>query len=154
MRRKNRFLLMNWLMMTITSLFLICARAALPPVTVSNGWFRYLLSRIPAGGYMTLKNASDKTVVLTRVETPSCGMTMLNKSEDRGGVSAMLPVRRVRIGAYQSFEFAPGQYHVMCMQPHMKIGESVPVTLYFTGLPPVTAEFAVYGVAGLPSHSP
>lgn len=124
---------------------------AAPAVSVTNPWFRYLLPSIPAGGYMTLSNATGKPVVLTGAHSSACGMTMLHKSVTRDGVDQMLPVKSITIPAHGSFTFRPGRYHVMCMHPHMKPGETVPVELMFDGLPPVTAQFTVYGAAGKPA---
>ena len=124
--------------------------SASPAVTVKTPWFRYLLPTIPAGGYMTLANGTDKPIELTGARSSACGMMMLHKSVTRNGMDEMLPVKRITIPAHGSFAFSPGHYHVMCMQPHMKPGESVPVELEFAGLPSVTTHFTVFGAAGKP----
>ena len=33
------------------------------PIMATNSWFRYILPRVPAGGYMTLQNTSNQAVV-------------------------------------------------------------------------------------------
>lgn len=124
--------------------------ASAAPVTVKTPWFRYLLPTVPAGGYMTLSNTTDKPIELTGAHSSACGMTMLHKSVTKNGVDEMLPVKSVTVPAHSSFEFSPGHYHVMCMHPHMMPGESVPVVLEFAGQPSITANFTVYGAAGKP----
>lgn len=128
----------------------VATAAAATPVTVTAPWFRYLLPTIPAGGYMTLSNRTDTPIVLTGAHSSACRTTMLHKSLHKNGVDEMLPVKSVTVPAHGSFSFSPGHYHVMCMHPHMKPGESVPVVLEFAGQPSLTVNFTVYGAAGQP----
>ena len=122
--------------------------SAAPPVTVSQPWFRYLLPNIPAGGYLTLDNHTPQTVHLTGASSSACGMLMLHKTVHENGVEKMVAVPEVTIPAHGSFSFHPGFYHIMCMKPHMKVGETVPVTLTFDHTPPLTIDFPVYGAMG------
>jgi copper(I)-binding protein len=46
--------------------------------------------------------------------------------------------------------FAPGGYHLMCMQPSMKIGETVNVTLMFQDGSKLAAALPVFGPQGSP----
>ena len=128
------------------------ARAA-GPVTVSGGWFRYLLASIPSGGYMTLHNASATPAVLTGASSPACGSLMLHRTESRGGTERMVAVAKVPVPARGTLRFAPGGYHLMCMQPRMHPHETVPVTLTFEGGGRVTASFTVFGASGAPGSA-
>ena len=128
-----------------------CASAA-PPVTVSQPWFRYVVAQVPAGGYMTLRNASRDPAVLTGASSPACGMLMLHRSETKGGADRMAPVKSVAVPPGGALSFAPGGYHLMCMQPRMKPGQSVDVTLTFQGGQTISAAFPVFGPAGKPSE--
>ncbi|GBQ12182.1 copper chaperone PCu(A)C [Acidiphilium acidophilum] len=127
------------------------ALAAPGPITASTGWFRYLLPQIPAGGFVILHNEGAKSVVLDAVQTPACGMAMLHKSVNRSGVDRMVMVDHVTIPAHGSFSFSPGAYHIMCMQPKMKPGETVTVTLSFQNAPALAVPFKVYGADGKPA---
>ena len=127
--------------------------AAANPVVVSHPWFRYLLPQIPAGGFMVLHNPSDEPIVLDGVRSPACGMAMLHESISSGGAEMMIMVKTITVPANGDFAFSPGGYHVMCMEPRMKVGEMVPVTLLFRNAPPVTVTFPVYGATG-PKASP
>jgi copper(I)-binding protein len=124
------------------------ASAAGNPVTVLHPWFRYLLPQIPAGGFMTLHNASDKPIVLDGVSSPACGMAMLHQSISSGGADMMMMVKTITVPANGDFAFSPDGYHVMCMQPRMKVGGTVPVRLLFQNAPPLTVTFPVYGAGG------
>lgn len=128
----------------------VAAHAA-STINVEHGWFRFLLPSIPAGGYMTLHNPTSHPVTLTAAHSPACGMTMLHKTVQSNGQDKMVMVMNVMIPAHGSFSFHPGAYHVMCMQPKMKPGETVPVTLEFDHAAPVTAQFRVYGAKGRPA---
>lgn len=122
-----------------------------PPVRVSQPWFRYLLSSIPAGGYMTLRNTTAKPIALTGASSPGCGMMMLHRTVHSHGQERMVPVKRITIPAQGTFRFVPGAYHVMCMKPRMHVGENVPVKLRFDRAPTLTVKFRVYGAMGKPS---
>jgi periplasmic copper chaperone A len=119
-------------------------------VSVKDGWIRALPAAIPSGGYFTLENKSGKAVTLTGAASPACGMLMLHKSDDKGGMSSMTDVAEVPVPAGGSVSFTPGSYHLMCMntKPSLKPGASVPVTLAFKSGEKLTVNFAVRNAAG------
>ncbi len=129
----------------------VSAFAAPPPITVVQPWFRYVVPQVPAGGYLTLHNGSSEPAVLTGASSPACGMLMLHRSETSGGADRMVPVASVVVPPGGSISFAPGGYHLMCMQPRMTPGTSVHVTLTFQGGQTVRAAFPVFGAAGKPA---
>lgn len=135
----------------LAACFGLTAAKAAPAVQVEHPWFRFLMPSLPAGGYMTLHNPAAHRVVLTGARTAACGMTMLHKTVRSGSQEKMVQVKSVVIPAHGSFAFRPGSYHVMCMQPKMQPGETVPVTLQFDGAAPVTVPFHVYGATGRPA---
>jgi hypothetical protein len=131
-------------------LTLAAAPAAAPGLRVVDGWFRALPGTLPAGGYFTLRNGGAKAAVLTGAESPACGMLMLHKSENQGGMAAMDMVSSVAVPAGGGASFAPGGYHLMCMEPKptLKPGASVKVTLLFQDGSRLAADFAVRNAAG------
>jgi len=132
--------------------FLAAAAAfAAPSVTVSQPWFRYVVAQVPAGGYMMLRNASPDPIVLTGASSPACGMVMLHRSETTGGADRMEHAASVTVPPGGAVSFAPGGYHLMCMEPRMKPGESVDVTLMFKDGRTISTAFPVFGAAGKPS---
>ena len=127
------------------------AWAAAPAgVTIQDGWIRALPASLPSGGYFTLQNKSGKALILTGASSPACGMLMLHKTEDKGGMSSMMDMVEVSVPAGGSVRFAPGSYHLMCTdaRPVLKPGASVPVTLSFKNGETLTAQFAVRNAAG------
>ncbi len=127
---------------------ILAAAAANSPISVEQPWFRYIVPQVPAGGYMTLRNASSSPVTLTGARSPACGMLMLHRSETSGGADRMMGVSAVAVPAHGALSFSPGGYHLMCMQPHMAPGQRVRVTLTFQDGGTVNAEFPVFGAAG------
>jgi copper(I)-binding protein len=117
-------------------------------LTISDGWIRLVPGN--AAGYFTVKNNGTAKVQLTGADTPACGMLMLHKSDNMGGMSSMQDVKAVDIPGGGTLKFAPGGYHLMCMgeKPALKIGATVPVTLSFQGAPPLTAQFQVRSATG------
>jgi periplasmic copper chaperone A len=130
----------------VMSLLAVPAMAA--GVTVSDGWFRALPGTLPSGGYFTLHNGGDKPISLTGASSPACGMLMLHKSETQGGVSSMEMVGGIDVPPRASLKFAPGGYHLMCMEPKMKPGAKVTVMLSFAGGTNVKASFTVKNARG------
>ncbi|MGC8470316.1 MAG: copper chaperone PCu(A)C [Acetobacteraceae bacterium] len=126
--------------------------AAPPPgVQARNGWFRFLLPNLPAGGYVTLNDTGAAPAVLLGARSSACGSIMLHRTETAGGVERMVAVPSVTVPARGSFRFSPGGYHLMCMQPAMHPGETVSVTLSFAGGANVIVPFAVRGPGVAPA---
>ena len=124
---------------------LLTAAAPPPGITASKPWMRYLLPNLPAGGYVTLTNGGNADAVITAAASPACGMLMLHKSVDSSGMAMMMDVPSVTVPAHGSVSFTPGGYHLMCMQPSMKIGDKVPVTLTFQDGTILPLTMPVYG---------
>jgi copper(I)-binding protein len=136
---------------TILVVAALALGAATPAgVTVQKPWMRYLLPNLPAGGYMVLQNSSGTDAVITGASAPACGSLMLHESEDSSGMSMMMMVPSVTVPAHGQVAFAPGGYHLMCMQPHMKTGQSIAVTLTFKDGSTLQVAMPVYGAAGQP----
>lgn len=118
--------------------------------SVSDAWFRALPGKLPAGGYFKLQNDTRKAITLTGAESPACGMLMLHKTERTGGMDHMAMVDRVDVPASSSISFAPGGYHLMCMDTTaaMKPGAKVPVMLLFADGTTLKADFSVKTATG------
>ena len=119
-------------------------------LSVTDAWFRALPPSVPSGGYFTLRNDGAGPVTLTGAQSPACGMLMLHKSENMGGMSSMADVANIDVAAGGALSFAPGGYHLMCMdaKPMLKPGGHVPVTLLFKDGANLTVSFAVRGAMG------
>ncbi len=137
---------MRWLII----LGIMLPIAAQAQVTVDKPWMRYLLPNLPAAAYMVVHNAGAAPAVITGASSPACGMLMLHQSKDDSGMSMMMDVQTLPVPANGSVTLAPGGYHLMCMQPVMKVGDQVPVTLSFQDGSKVVVTAPVYGASGAP----
>jgi periplasmic copper chaperone A len=119
-------------------------------LTVTDAWFRALPTGLPAGGYFTIKNSGDKNMVLAGAHSDSCGMTMLHRSVDHGGMTSMEDVKSVVVPAHGSLAFSPGGYHIMCMAPTPEVspGSTITVTLEFADGTKLDVKFDVKGADG------
>ena len=74
-------------------------------------------------------------------------MLMLHQSKQVNGVDTMRAVKSVTVPAHGTVSFAPGGYHLMCMQPQpsMQAGGSATVTLKFADGQSLTQSFPVKG---------
>jgi hypothetical protein len=119
-------------------------------ITIDKPWLRLIIKDRPAGGYFTLRNDTDQKIELTGASSSGCGMMMLHQSKETGGVDKMLPVKSVVVPAHGTLSFAPGSYHLMCMNPQstITIGSTVPVILKFADGTTTSADFPVKGPGG------
>ncbi|HLJ52932.1 MAG TPA: copper chaperone PCu(A)C [Rhizomicrobium sp.] len=124
------------------------AAAAAPGVTVTDAWLRALPGGLPAGGYFTLHNPTAKTLTLQSASSPACGMLMLHKSETMSGMASMDNVVSIDVKPGATLQFSPGGYHLMCMEPKLKLGDKISVTLHFADGTKVQSDFAVRGANG------
>ncbi len=126
------------------------AAAAETGVSLSDGYVRMIIPARPAAGYFTLTDDSDTVATLTGASSPGCGSVMLHQSKSENGTETMVAVKSVAVPAHGSVSFAPGGYHLMCMQPSatLKPGTTVPVTLTFADGGTLTADFPVRGATG------
>ena len=124
--------------------------AAAGGVSIEKPWMRFIIKARPAAGYFTLKNDGNSAVELTGASSSACGMLMLHQTKSENGIDRMTMVKSVKVPAHGSLSFAPGGYHLMCMQPQssMAIGAKVPVILKFADGETVSAAFPVKGPGG------
>lgn len=115
----------------------ICTAASLtavaPSLVLTNPWIRMVLPSLPASGYFTLANQTEQDATLTGASSPGCGMLMLNQTVRHGDNDAMVGVASVKIPAHGSVSFAPGGYHLMCVDAAAGVqpGSKVLVILSF-----------------------
>ncbi|HEY9130524.1 MAG TPA: copper chaperone PCu(A)C [Dyella sp.] len=136
--------------MTLKTLLL--ATLLLPGVALANDaqairasapWIRLLPANLPAGGFVTLLNDSDRDVSLRSASSPSYGSVMLHKSSTEGGMGRMEMVDSLSIPAHGKAMLAPGGYHLMMMNAAkpVAVGDKVKVTLQFGDGSTSTVEF-------------
>jgi copper(I)-binding protein len=132
------------------AVLLLAAPASAAEVQISDAWIRALPAPSPSGGYFTLRNMGKSEITLTGAKSAACGMLMLHLSKETGGMSSMEDVQSVPVPAGGEIRFAPGGYHLMCMDPTpaIKPGGSVAITLQFSDKTEATASFAVKNAQG------
>lgn len=124
------------------------AAPATSSVSISDAWFRALPAALPAGGYFTAHNNGTRDLAITGARSNACGMLMLHQSTNMGGMSGMAMVDKVALPAGGTTAFTPGGFHLMCMQPQLKIGAKVPVVITLSDGTSVAASFAVRNAKG------
>jgi copper(I)-binding protein len=101
-------------------------------VTASGAWIRVLPGSLPAGGYVTLQNTSDRAVAVTGAASSDYADAMIHRSSTETGMGRMEMVDKVPVPAKGSVAFAPGGYHVMLMQAKHPVNPGDKVQVTFT----------------------
>jgi copper(I)-binding protein len=119
-------------------------------VTVSGAWIRALPAQLPAAGYFIAHNTGKSAIAITGAQAAACGTLMLHQSVRGNGMDRMEHVTRVAVPAGGTAAFAPGGYHLMCVNPKAAIrpGAQIPVTLRFSDGTNLTVPFAVRNARG------
>jgi copper(I)-binding protein len=121
------------------------ATSTAPALSAEHGWIRLLPAGLPAAGYVTLKNATDRSARLVSVTSDAFGDIMLHQSLHAGGVERMRMVDGIDVPAHGEVSLSPGSYHLMLMQPTyaLKAGEQVVMVLHFADGGSLSAAFEV-----------
>lgn len=127
------------------SLSLNVHAAGAASISAQNAWVRWLPNKLPAAGYVTLVNASDKPIDLVEVDSPEYGMTMLHQTVSNGSTQKMEMVDKLTIPARGKVDIAPGGYHFMLEEPKraIKPGDTVHLRMQFSDGEKLDAPFAV-----------
>ncbi len=122
------------------------AQAAGPnAISVKDAWVRWLPNGLPAAGYVTLVNASDKPVDLVDISSKDYGDAMLHQTVSSGSSQKMVMVDKLTVPAHGQVAIAPGGYHVMLEDAKHKVapGDTVHLTLKFSDGETLDTPFAV-----------
>ncbi len=114
-------------------------------ISVKDAWVRWLPNNLPAAGYATVVNASDKPVELVDISSNDYGGAMLHQSVSNGSTQKMVMVDKLTVPAHGQVAIAPGGYHVMLEDAKHKIapGDTVHLTLKFSDGETLETPFAV-----------
>ena len=142
----------NKLLEVAVALTLLSAPVAAAELTVSHATLRMISPAFPAAGYFDLANSSSTPVTLTGAHSPSCGMLMMHKSSTEGGMARMDDVDSLVIPPRGKISFAPGSYHLMCMDPALSLMNArvAKVTLELQGARSIDTTFAITDALGHP----
>ncbi|MDR5738521.1 copper chaperone PCu(A)C [Caballeronia sp. LZ016] len=127
--------------------FLSAAHAA--TLEARDCWVRAMPPNLPSSGYFVVANNGDKPATLSAADTPAFGMTMMHKSENKGGTATMSAVETVDVPAHGTLAFAPKGYHLMLEEPGkaVQVGATIPLTLTFADKSTVKVDCAVKSAA-------
>ena len=136
--------------LSVAMLLMMTGVAQAAPFEITDGWFRALPGKLPAGGYFTAYNGTGRDVAIMSANSDACGMLMMHQSSNKGGMSGMDMVDKVSVPAGGTVRFAPGGYHLMCENPtaKMKVGSKVGVLLRLSDGNAVAAGFVVKNATG------
>ncbi|WP_341314758.1 copper chaperone PCu(A)C [Paraburkholderia sp. IMGN_8] len=103
-------------------------------ISAREAWVRWLPNNLPAAGYVTLVNASDKPIDLVDISSNDYGDAMLHQTVSNGSTQKMVMVDKLTVPAHGQVAIAPGGYHVMLEDAKhtVKPGDTVHLTLKFS----------------------
>ncbi|GLU30302.1 copper chaperone PCu(A)C [Trinickia caryophylli] len=116
------------------SLLAFATAAHAAAVSAADAWVRWLPNKLPAAGYVTLTNTSDKDVDLVQVSSPDYDSVMLHRTISNGSTSQMVMVDKATIPAHGTLKAAPGGYHFMLEEPKHNVapGDTVHLKMKFS----------------------
>ncbi|MBB5419741.1 copper(I)-binding protein [Paraburkholderia atlantica] len=114
-------------------------------ISIKDAWVRWLPNNLPAAGYATLVNASDKPIDLVDVSSDDYGDAMLHQTVSNGSTQKMVMVDKLTVPAHGQVAITPGGYHLMLEDAKHKVapGDTVHLTLKFSDGETLSAPFAV-----------
>jgi len=103
-------------------------------ISIENVWVRP--SPIPGGtgaAYMEIRNGGSEDDALTSVQIDFAESAEIHQSMTQGDMAGMVMVDEIPVPAHRKASLTPGGYHVMLinMNPDVKVGDMVTLTLYF-----------------------
>jgi periplasmic copper chaperone A len=121
------------------------AAGATQAITVKSPWVRWLPSNLPAAGYATLVNASDKPIDLIDVSSADYGSAMLHQTVANGSTQKMVMVDKLTVPAHGEAQIAPGGYHLMLEDAKHTVapGDTVHLKLHFSDGETIDTAFPV-----------
>lgn len=118
-------------------------------VTDDGAWARATVPNQSAtGAFMRL--TARKEVVLTAASSPVAGIVEVHEMSMDKGIMRMRAANRVPLKAGQTIELKSGGLHIMMLdlKKQIKVGDSVPLTLSFTGADGSVSTVEVKATAG------
>jgi len=136
--------------LSVAMLLMMAGVAQAAPFEITDGWFRALPGKLPAGGYFNAYNGTGRDVSIIGADSDACGMLMIHQSTSKGGMSGMDMVDKVSVPAGGTVRFEPRGYHLMCDNPtaKMKLGAKVGVLLKLSDGSSIAVGFVVKNAAG------
>jgi len=107
--------------------------AAQANLMIMDAWIRAAppSAKVQAA-YFTVMNHTNQPMVITDVEAQGFGRSELHLSSKKDGMMIMQKQQNVTIPANTIFQFKPGSYHVMLLEPSKIAAPGESVTVSFT----------------------
>lgn len=85
--------------------------------------------------YLLIENSTDQSITLQHIDSPDYERVEMHHSILTEGTARMELQSQVEIAAFQQFQFAPGDYHLMLFNPRkqLRAGDHTSFTLHFSG---------------------
>lgn len=115
-------------------------------ISIARAWVRPTLGTLKVtAGYLTITNSGASDDALLSVTAPGIGRIEMHASVESDGVVSMRRQETIAIAAGGTLVLAPGGRHLMLMgvDPALKTGATLPLTLIFAHHPPITIEAPV-----------
>lgn len=116
---------------------------------VTGAWVRLpAVPGRPAAGYFTA-DLSGNRETLRAAASPAAARIEFHRTGQHGGMAHMTPMREVDSERASVFVFAPGGNHLMIygLDPALKPGATIPLTLTFIKAGSVTVQATLVGAA-------
>jgi copper(I)-binding protein len=130
-------------------------RSVEPRATVTDARIRLPAAPgVPGAGYFKVALTSNQET-LTGVTSPAAARIEMHLTREENGVSRMEAVPEVSSHRAYELEFAPGGHHLMLfgLDPALRPGATIPLTLTFLKSPPVTVEARLEAPGGSNAHA-
>lgn len=114
------FALLLTCLFTFISPASVFAKASVSPdITAAKNsvWVRWLPNALPAAGYITLNNSSDRPIEVAKITSPDYARVTIYQTVVDSESSKMVRIDRFTIPANGEFALVPGSYHIMLEKP-------------------------------------
>jgi periplasmic copper chaperone A len=103
-------------------------------IEVKDAWLRSADKGMNSALYLKIVNNSDKTDTLYKVTFKDASMAMMHETYKKGNLTGMKMVKEISIKPYSTFEFKPGDFHIMLIElkKNLKPNSKESFELYFT----------------------
>jgi periplasmic copper chaperone A len=99
---------------------------------VHDGWIRMLPGGMPMmSGFGRIENACAEPAVIVAASSQAFADASLHETTLQNGVSRMRPVAKLRLAAHGTAVLAPGGFHLMLMQPTVRVAPGAKIAIAF-----------------------
>lgn len=118
---------------------------------LAGGWAGETLPGMRmSAAYLQLSNPGPASLTLVGVSSPRAQAITLHETRIDAGMARMVPVESITIAPGEQLLMEPGGLHLMIElgDSALVAGETLPLTLHFTGVEPVQAVLPVRRMSG------